>query len=107
MSAEELYWDSGNGDMAKFHQLLVQGIDPNGFENSDGWTPLWIASCNGQTHIVRELVDSGAQINVQAKKLLHSFDCCCKRKQVDCVKALLEAGADPNVKTNQGDACCI
>ena len=115
----------GHLDIVKY--LLKKGARINARTKND-WTPLYIAAQKGHTEIVKHLLKKGALVNPRAFAVneyaavygatgstpLHAAS------KYAIVKALLEAGANPNIKDANGNtpadcaytrkryqACCL
>lgn len=82
--------------------LLENGANPNATDG-DGWTPLMFA-CVGdaEAETIHMLSESGADLNLKNKDgrtaLMETAD----RGYIAVVQALLECGANPLVRDNQG-----
>lgn len=72
--------------------------------NSDGFTPLHVASMHGRTDMVRLLLDAGAQINVVTKtRCATPLHLACQNQQIQAAKLLLQSGdCDPNIQDSRG-----
>lgn len=82
--------------------LLQNGADPNVLEKPDAPSKLCIAAEQGQTEMVRLLIDSGALVNQVTDEGpntpgVTALECALLRKDsnLETVQALLYAGADP------------
>ena len=95
----------GNEDIILF--LLEQGLDINQ-TTSQGWTPLFIATRDGQAEAAKLLVFKGAQINIQtdlgATPLLMAITQKFESEKVrqDLLLYLLKRGADANLAAKNG-----
>lgn len=97
-------------DLHRVAELIAQGVNPNIFESEwPRYTPLQIAigelEFGGPLDIVRILLEHGADINAwdashDSTPLLVAV---CRR-QFDIVPMLLADGADPNVRSGEGDS---
>lgn len=94
----------GNMDMIQF--LIEHGADVNGINNGE---PLSVAARRGYADIVRYLIDRGANVNGNnifsdgsggESVLMYAI----KGGQLECVKMLVEHGADINYKYNGENA---
>lgn len=55
-----------SGDVARVSVLLQSGVDPNA-QDQLGRTALMYAGINGQTHVMKMLIDRGADVNAAAQ----------------------------------------
>jgi uncharacterized protein len=98
------------GDVDRLAELLAGGADPNAHaESHDGFTPLQVAV--GELDEARPidavvlLLRYGAMVN-DWDKLRESTPLLIAvfRNQIEAVRILLAAGADPNVRGDEGDS---
>src|SRR5581483_4993278 len=77
--------------------LLSRGADVNG-PDKRGTTPLYKASVQGKTEIVRVLLDAGADPNLDSGGETEGTPLCAAAAwgHTDIVRLLLQSGADPN-----------
>jgi ankyrin repeat protein len=90
-------------DMVALKRLLAENCDPNHSDHA-GWTPLHFAAQNNDEEAVRMLLKCGASTSVSDEygntplwRAVFSY-----RGGSECISALLEAGADPDVTNNHG-----
>lgn len=83
-------------------QLLERGADPDLNEGSYGFTPLRIASANGDTKIIKLLLKYGANPNIQIDGGSTALHGAIINNQVKAVKILLQHGANPNAHFGSG-----
>ncbi len=95
-------WDAG------IELLLNEGIDPNA-EDSDGDSPLGVAASNGNTAIIRKLLDGGAHAVWQSTRdggtALHralEWAKCPDTSHVNAARMLCAAGASATAPNNKG-----
>nr|XP_032815373.1 ankyrin repeat and SOCS box protein 7-like isoform X1 [Petromyzon marinus] len=60
----------------------------------DGWTPLHVAASYGHEHVLRLLLNFGADVDAQNGKGLSALVLAVMRERESCVRALLERHAD-------------
>src|SRR6516164_3623492 len=91
---------SRNGDVEVMRALLDGGAQPTRW-HADGETPLMAASRTGRVDAVKLLISGGSFVNgtdpFQAGTALMWAS---SERHLDVVKALLAAGADPNLKAH-------
>lgn len=73
--------------------------------NSDGFTPLHIASMHGRIDMMRILLDAGARINVVTRtKGVTPLHLACQNQWIQGAKLLLESGdCDPDIQDSGGN----
>jgi ankyrin repeat protein len=108
--ATELFQAIEQHDLGRIAGLLVGGANPNATEaKRRGWTPLHSAieelDYGGSIDVLPLLLEHGANVNGwdalhEASPLLMA----CFRNNKEAASILLNAGADPNVRSGQGDS---
>lgn len=100
---DELLKCSAKSEIDRIHQLINAGVDINAPDAPDsGNRALHWAVCFGKPEAVQCLLDLGALPNVlngQGATPLHEA---VKRKNMDILRILLSAGADPTIKSSSG-----
>ena len=83
--------------------LISAGADVNK-KNSDGQTPLIMASIEGNIEIVRALIEAGADVNVMEKdsKFTAVYLASCYG-HTEVVKMLIKAGANIHITSTMGN----
>jgi len=93
----------GSGDVVQL--ILDRGANVNATDN-EGWTALMLASafCHGDVECkpLRILLAGKAEVNARNAKGRTALMAACTPLCVANAKALLENGADPNIKSNDG-----
>ena len=108
-----LHWAAKYGHADVVKALLEEGDNPNR-RDLRGHTALHMAILNGRTDIhsseavVRLLLDAGANPNEMCRPMtdrryaLPALSCAAMEGHGDIARALLNAGADPNLTNGQG-----
>ncbi|MFD9440875.1 ankyrin repeat domain-containing protein [Streptomyces sp. NPDC060006] len=92
------------GDTARVKEFLRAGADPE-WSDSDGTTPLYVASVSGQAEIARTLLAAGALPNAESSGLGSEGTPLCAAAcwgYTETVRELLAHGADPNLNEDHG-----
>ena len=94
---------AGKGDAQAVEQLLQQGEDPN-LQDELGMTALHCAAKKGYTSIVALLIRYHAAVDARAVswKGEAPIHYAVKYGQADVLEMLLKHGADPNIRTKDG-----
>jgi len=91
---------AASGDEASLRELFKGGVDINTIDEKKN-TALHHASKLGRTDLMRFLIENGAALNAlndRSSTPLHLTE-----KNIDAIRILLEAGADPNIKDADWD----
>jgi len=99
MTRGELHYAVGLQDESEVTRLLENGVDPNEVDN-EGRTVLHMTAEEGQTSLVRLLLEHGVHINVDERDRdgrtpLHVA---AEKGNIGAAEALINNGADVNVK---------
>jgi ankyrin repeat protein len=86
----------GLTDVAR--RLVAQGADVN----KPGWTPLHYAATSGNLEIIRLLLDNHAYIDASSPNASTPLMMAAMYGTASAAKLLLESGADPTIKNDQG-----
>ncbi|MGX1909982.1 ankyrin repeat domain-containing protein [Streptomyces phaeochromogenes] len=92
------------GDTARVQAALRAGADPQQGD-SEGATPLYVASVNGEAQIARLLLTAGAAPDAESSGLGSDGTPLCAAAcwgHTDTVRELLTHGADPNLHEDHG-----
>src|SRR3990167_303307 len=89
------------GDHARIAALLAAGADAN-LAGKGGKTPLYLASGNGHTEVVRLLLDAGADLNLAGNNGRTPLYLASENGHAKVVQILLDAGADANLANHFG-----
>lgn len=74
--------------------------------NSDGWTPLHVASNEGHVEMIDIFAQFGACLDCTAKNLRTPLHVACIRGNAQVLQALLKQGADYDAKDCDGNTPC-
>jgi uncharacterized protein len=102
----DVFEASALGDLERLRKLVTANPGAVNSFAADGFYPLGLAAFFGHRAIVEFLLKNGADVktaarNAQKVTALHGA---VARRDVEIVKMLLEAGADPNARQEQGFA---
>jgi ankyrin repeat protein len=92
-----LHWAAYRDDLDKADQLIRAGANVNA-ANDLGVTPLWTASLNGSTPMVRRLLAAGANPNIALLAGETPLMAAARSGNAEVVQQLLAKGADPNAR---------
>ena len=84
------------------HDLARLLVEKGGDVNKTGWTPLHYAATKGDLAMIELLLDNHAYIDAESPNKTTPLMMAAMYGSTSAVKALLEAGADPNLKNEQG-----
>ncbi len=88
---------SMKGHVELVKQLIARDADVN----KTGWTPLHYAASGAQAPIIAILLDHSAYIDAESPNGSTPLMMAAMYGNAECVKMLLEAGADPTLKNQQ------
>jgi ankyrin repeat protein len=96
---EQLHFAAGDGDLEKVKSLLVAGYPINAFDEALSCTPLHCAAKENQIHIVRYLIDAGADVNAREEEKIGDtvLKYIAENWSFEMAKTLVDAGADPTI----------
>jgi len=98
-----LMWTAVRGKTELARILLDAGADTETI-NAWGRNAMFIAAWEGRTEIVREMIAAGANVSAHANHdLWNSLHKAAEMNNVEMVRMLLEAGADPTRRTLPDD----
>jgi ankyrin repeat protein len=99
---ERLINEAIAGDLPALRETVAAGGDIN-FANAKGVTPLMVAAQWGRSHVVRFLLENGADVSAKEKSsgrsaLMYS----CLSGDILSLEAILEASSDVNARDHDG-----
>ena len=86
------------GHVELVHQLIAKNADVN----KTGWTPLHYAASGAKPQIIRILLEHSAYIDAESPNGSTPLMMAAMYGNAECVKILLDAGADPTLKNQLG-----
>ena len=89
------------GDVTVLKKLIMAGLDVNE-PGEGGWTPLMVASFNGQEKAALMLIDAGASINARDNSGYAPLHWAAMNGYLQVTHVLLARGAMVNVQNNYG-----
>jgi uncharacterized protein len=89
---------SMKGHVELVNQLIAKDADVN----KTGWTPLHYAASGAKAPIILILLEHSAYVDAESPNGSTPLMMAAMYGNVECVKLLLEAGADPTLKNQQG-----
>ncbi|MET8567626.1 ankyrin repeat domain-containing protein [Streptomyces sp. NPDC004783] len=93
-----------SGDAGSAKALLSDGASPER-RNADGTTPLYLASVQGETEVVRSLMEAGASPDTESRGAGSEGTPLCAAAcwgHTATVRELLAHGADPHLREDHG-----
>ena len=101
----DLHEAAALGDLGRLGELLQSGATDINSLSHDGWTPLHLAAFMGEAEAAKALLEAGAEVSAQstnhmANSPLHAALAGAQSPAV--VEALVERGADINLKAGAG-----
>jgi ankyrin repeat protein len=84
------------GDVNTVRLILEQGVDIN-LRDSNGNTPLFLASRHGHFNVVQFLIENGADVNVQCQNGITPLWAAANRRAIKVINLLIEKGAEMNL----------
>ena len=82
--------------------LVKQLVENDADVNKPGWTPLHYAASGGHAEVAKLLLSHSAYIDAESPNGSTPLMMAAMYGNVDCVRMLLEAGADPTLKNQLG-----
>ena len=97
---------AGAGDVGAIRELLGAGL-PIDARDTDGRTPVMVATVARQTEAVRALVEAGADVDIRDNRLDNVFLYAGANGLLDILRIANEAGADPAITNRFGGIALI
>ena len=97
---------AGAGDVGAIRELLGAGL-PIDTRDTDGRTPVMVATVARQTEAVRALVEAGADVDIRDNRLDNVFLYAGANGLLDILRIANEAGADPAITNRFGGIALI
>ena len=98
-----LHWAAKFGDSKVITLLIDAGANIEAISEHDGTTPLQAAVEDGKIDKAKLLLARGADLDARGRIGWTALHCAVARRQVATVKELLELGADPYAKDEDGN----
>lgn len=102
-TADDFVKYAGRGEKGVTTLFMQAGMAPDSYRKTDGFTPLHAAAAYGQTPIVRQLLDQGADVNARDKAGQTALMMAVCNSHADVVNVLLQRGADITAKDSKGN----
>ncbi|MBL3665443.1 ankyrin repeat domain-containing protein [Streptomyces sp. M2CJ-2] len=102
--SRQLFGATLTADTARVQALLRAGADPERGD-SDGTTPLYLASVQGEAEVARLLLEAGASPDTESRGVGSDGTPLCAAAcwgHTETVRELLAHGADPNLREDRG-----
>jgi ankyrin repeat protein len=100
-SVEDFVAAAGRGDLETIDLFLTAGMDADSLD-VNGYTAMMLAAEQGNTDVVKRLLERKASPNVQGIEGATALIQAAFHNRPDTVEALLAAGADPALKDEKG-----
>ncbi len=91
---------STNCNLKKINKLLEKGANID-FQNTEGYSPIHLASGFGSNSLVQLLISANANLNIRSENGFIPIMTAIQRKNLDIIKMLLVSGADTNCILNE------
>jgi uncharacterized protein len=93
-----LHWAAMHGDLELAQMLMYAGANPRAATRLNGYTPLFLASREGQASIVEALLKAGVDADARSSTGSTPLMLAAASGNVEAVRRLLDTGADPKIK---------
>ena len=102
VNGHHMYWAAVSGQLNMVKTLLNKGVNIDNQDSFYGATPLMWACNRGHINVVEFLIKNGCNLNLQDTSSKNTALMYARPKDLDLIKLLLESGADPKIKNNEG-----
>jgi ankyrin repeat protein len=98
-ACNDLHWAAERGDVSAVKAFLAEGHDPNVFDDLS-FTPLHYAAREEHLHVIRLLLDAGADVNAHDESRIGDtpLGSIAGNCSLAVAQLLIGAGADPNLR---------
>lgn len=103
LTADNFVKYAGRGNKEITALFIEAGMSPDVYRKNDGFTPLHAAAAYGQTAVVRQLLDKGADVNVRDKDGQTALMKAVWNSHAKVVAALLQNGATITANDSSGN----
>lgn len=103
---EQLLAAAGRGNVDDINRLLEEGANIN-VQDTNGRTPVMIATYNNDAAAVKALIDAGADINMRDHMKYNVFLYAGAEGYIEILKLAIKAGADPHITNRYGGVAVI
>ena len=99
-----LHWAAERGHTVMAEELIAAGAAVATGTRVGGYTPLHLAARGGHAEVVRALLDAGTEVDVvtTSSRVTALHLAAAALGGADAVRVLLERGADPTIRANDG-----
>jgi ankyrin repeat protein len=92
VDADDFFLAAASGDTMALDKMIINGVNLDA-ATPEGFTALMAGAMEGQSRVVRRLLEKGADPNFRHSSGLTALLCAIRSKSHDCVKLLLFHGA--------------
>ncbi|RDU35699.1 hypothetical protein DRW41_16275 [Neobacillus piezotolerans] len=103
---EQLLAAAERGDVSEISRLIEDGANIN-VQDSNGRTPVMIATYNNDVAAAKVLIDAGADMDIRDNMKNNVFLYAGAEGYIDILKLAIKAGADPHITNRYGGVAVI